>query len=145
MTTKECEKRGREIFAHLCKAQSAETRDEYNHVDVGVTAGTNTFNVEIKYRDFPCSLYAKGGYLLEKIKYDALLAAYKKTGSIPYYVNYFSDGLGINWDLRKISKPEFVWRLLPAGTADDCGKKKVWKLVAYISGDEGFKFNYEEQ
>ena len=145
MTFKECEIRGREIFASLCRVPSAETRDTYNRVDVGVTAGTKTFNVEIKYRDFPSTLYEKDGYILEKKKYDALLEAYKQTGSVPTYVNYFSDGIGFSWDLRKISEPVWVWRLLPKESADGGDNEKIWKQVAYIMGEEGNKFNYAEQ
>ena len=115
-------------------------------IDTSFTADTKyrknlTANVEIKDRDIEYTKYPN--YWLEKIKYDALVGAYKETGSLPIYLNFFKNNIGFYWNLLKI-QPKWVWRLATETTADGTyGQNKVWKLVTFVYPEEGKRFKYE--
>ena len=120
--------------------------EQDSKIDSSFTADTKnrknlTANVEIKDRDIEYTKYPD--YWLEKIKYDALIAAYKETGSLPIYLNFFRNNIGFYWNLLRI-KPNWVWRQATETTADGTyGQKKVWKLVTFVYPKEGKRFIYE--
>ena len=91
----------RDFINSLTEVKFEFTDDEYDHIDCFATAGTRTFAIEIKNRDIPMNRYEKKGYILEKIKYDALIDTYKTKGYIPLYRCYFQDGQ-LTWDLTEI-------------------------------------------
>lgn len=74
--------------------------EEYSTIDgtaVRVTPErTNSYNVELKYREMPHDRY--GGYFLECDKY-AELRRYSDNGYIPLYINFFSDGYTAIWNV----------------------------------------------
>lgn len=141
----EHEQTGREKFKkNISKGFKYEfTEDPYAKWDVSTTGRGHTYNVEIKDRDILFTKYLAEGYMLEKIKYDALMEAYEQTGSIPIYLNYFQEGVGFTWNLTKVNP---VWRKAwcTETTADGTyGQKKVLKTVTYLFPKDGTRFNYE--
>lgn len=118
------------------------TEQQYDPWDVSSTGHGHTFNIEIKDRDIEYTKYESEGYWLEKTKYDALMEAYRTTGSIPIYLNFFRGGIGFYWDLREI-KPTWVSRLATKSTADGSyGEEKVWKTVTFVFPKDGNKIRY---
>ena len=83
----DCELSGREKYernTHL----PHEFMGQNDPWDVSSSGYIETYNIEIKDRDILYTKYARQGYWLEKFKYDALMAAYQETGSIPIYLNF---------------------------------------------------------
>ena len=143
MTFQQHEDKGREKYEAMCRIPHDYTKGQYAKWDVSATAKTDTFNIELKDRDIPYTRYADEGFLLEKIKYDALLEAYRETGSIPIYMNFFQDNVGYYWNLLDI---EPVWETVncTTTTADGTyGNKRVGKLVTKLLPVDGVRFNYE--
>lgn len=143
MNFSEHEDKGREKFKRNCKHAYQFTPNKFDKWDASTTGEGKTFNIEIKDRDIPYEKYEADGFLLEKIKYDALIAAYKQTGSIPIYLNFFQANTGFWWDLRGIN-PTWEKRWCTSTTADDTyGEKKELKDVTFVYPSEGRKFRYE--
>lgn len=114
--------------------------------DVSATGHGKTFNIEIKDRDIDIDKYANEGYWLEKTKYDALMQAYRETGSLPIYLNYFLNNEGIYWNLLRLDPTQIKWRRRYATktTADGTyGEKKVLKTVVFLFPYQGNRFQYE--
>lgn len=110
--------------------------------DVSSSAILETYNIEIKDRDILYTKYARQGYWLEKYKYDALMAAYQETGSIPIYLNFFKNNIGYYWDLRN-AEPKWVWKEATKTTANGTyGEEKTWKRVTFLYPIEGRRFKY---
>lgn len=142
-TFSESELSGREKYRRNANNPYEFTEDPYAPWDVSSTGKVHTYNTEIKDRDIPYTKYEKEGYWLEKIKYDALIKAYKETGSLPIYLNYFQDGIGFWWNLLNV-QPEWEWRWATDTTANGTyGQKKVKKLVTFVFPKDGKQFNYE--
>lgn len=142
MTFQGYEDKGRQKFEGICHKPHEYTKGMYDKWDVSVTADTDTFNLELKDRDIPFEKYAHKGFLLERIKFDALLAAYRETGSKPIYMNFFQEGVGMWWNLLEV---EPVWKVILCTdtTADGTyGNKKVDKEVVLLSTESGRKFRY---
>ena len=145
MTYEEHEERGREKFERNCKLPHTFT-NQSDKWDVSTTGHDNTFNIEIKDRDIPYTKYAEEGYWLEKIKYDALMQAFSKTGSLPIYLNYFQDNIGIYWKLSALDTTKIKWvqRYATKSTAEGTyGAERVLKTVMFLLPDDGRKFKYE--
>lgn len=137
MTFMEREAIGRTIFASITTLPHEFTPWKYDRYDVSITAGTVTANAEIKYRYILRTKWDANGYWLEKTKYDALMEAYHKTGSIPIFYTFLRDGVGYRWDLRKLN-PEWKWEWATETTAEgQYGEKKVRKLVCHPLPKEG--------
>lgn len=142
LTFEEHEDKGRGKFARNCTIAYEFNRDKYGFCDVSTTGHGKTFNIELKDRDIEYNKYPD--YWLEKIKYDALIAAYMETGSLPIYLNFFRNNIGFYWNLLKLKEPKWVWRQATATTADGTyGKEKVWKQVTFVTPEQGRKFKYE--
>ena len=137
----DCELSGREKYernTHL----PHEFMGQNDPWDVSSSAILETYNIEIKDRDILYTKYARQGYWLEKFKYDALMAAYIETGSIPIYLNFFRNNVGYYWDLRN-AEPKWVWKEATKTTANGTyGEEKVWKLVTFLYPIEGRRFKY---
>ena len=137
----EHEDKGRAKYARNATIAYEFMRPKFSNWDVSSTGHGKTFNIEIKDRDIEYTKYPN--YWLEKIKYDALVGAYKETGSLPIYLNFFKNNIGFYWNLLKI-QPKWVWRLATETTADGTyGQNKVWKLVTFVYTEEGKRFSYE--
>lgn len=137
-TFEEREEMGRTIFASIADNSDYEfTKGKFDSWDVSGTADTSTYNAEIKYRFILRDKYDKEGYWLEKIKYDALMDAYKKTKSIPYFITFVRNGVGYCWNLLDL-KP--VWTKEWATTSSAGGtykKGEEEKLVYHPLPSEG--------
>ena len=137
----DCELSGREKYernTHL----PHEFMGQNHPWDVSSSAILETYNIEIKDRDILYTKYARQGYWLEKLKYDALMAAYIETGSIPIYLNFFRNNIGYYWDLRN-AEPKWVWKEATKTTANGTyGEEKAWKLVTFLYPIEGRRFKY---
>ena len=137
----DCELSGREKYernTHL----PHEFMGQNDPWDVSSSAILETYNIEIKDRDILYTKYARQGYWLEKLKYDALMAAYQETGSIPIYLNFFKNNIGYYWDLRN-AEPKWVWKEATKTTANGTyGEEKAWKLVTFLYPIEGRRFKY---
>lgn len=143
MTYQEHEDKGREKYDRICTIAHEFTKDKFAKWDVSATGESHTFNVEIKDRDIPFTKYEADGYLLEKNKFDALLEAYRETGSIPVYLNFFQGNTGIWWDLRDIN-PKWEKRWCTSTTAEGTyGQNKELKDVTFVFPNDGRKFRYE--
>lgn len=137
MTFQEHEGICRTIYSSITKFPHEFTEGQYDSYDGSVTAGTITANVELKFRYILREKYDDKGYWLEKTKYDALMQAYRETGSIPLFYTFVRNGVGYYWDLRKL-KPEWKLEWATATTADgQYGKKKVQKEVCHPFPNEG--------
>lgn len=107
------------------------TESKYDPVDGYLTGKTGTEVVfELKKRDINSGTYEKEGYIIEKVKYDALMDNYRKTNHIPYYVNIFNDCIKM-WDIRDL-KPDFETKYCTATTAENYKKGGKPKLVYLI-------------
>lgn len=107
------------------------TESKYDPVDGYLTGQTGTEVVfELKKRYNNSKDYEKEGYIIEKVKYDALMDSYKKTNHIPYYVNIFQDCIKM-WDIREL-KPSFETKYCTATTAENYKKGGKPKLVHLI-------------
>lgn len=139
----EHEDKGRAKYARNATIAYEFMQPKFANWDVSSTGYGKTFNIEIKDRDIDIDKYANEGYWLEKTKYDALMQAYRETGSLPIYLNFFKNNIGFYWNLLKI-QPKWVWRLATETTADGTyGQNKVWKLVTFVFPKEGKRFKYE--
>lgn len=65
-----------------------------------------TAMAEIKVRE--CSIKSFNGYVIEKSKYDYLMANAKQYDNL-YYINFFHDGFMV-WDLKTISPDKINWK-----------------------------------
>ena len=118
------------------------TQGKFDPWDVSVTAKTTTYNIEIKDKNEPMSKWEDEGFMLEILKYVKLMGAYKATGSLPIYLNFFSNGEGFSCNLADI-KPKWEFRLCTKTTEDGTyGKEKEWKYVTMIPSDKVKKFKY---
>lgn len=150
-TFSECEKSGRRKAHGFLRRylRLEDMLDPYWNWDMsgtGRTDNTRTYNFEIKDRDIQYALYASKGFILEYTKYDALMKAHRKTGSLPYYLNFFQDGIGMSWNLLKLKEHRWFWKWCTETTADGTyGEKKVLKYVTYVFPDEGKQFIYDEE
>lgn len=77
--------------------------------------------------------YADEGYILEKIKYDALWKDYQK-GNDGWYINIFDDCMMI-WDISTIL-PTFEWVNCTGTTVVNYQKGAVPKLCHLLTPDE---------
>lgn len=139
----DCELSGRLKYERNTRLPHEFTPRQYDAWDVSSTGHGETYNIEIKDRDIEYSKYAKEGYWLEKVKYDALMAAYAETGSIPIYLNFFKNNVGYYWDLRR-TDPKWVWKQATKTTADGTyGEERVSKQVTFLLPIDGRRFRYE--
>lgn len=137
----DCEYSGRLKYERNTKLEHKFT-DIHEKWDVSSSGYGHTYNIEIKDRDIPYTLYEHFGYILEKIKYDALMAAYEETGSIPIYLNFFQNNIGYYWDLRDL-KPVWQKKWCTSTTAEGTyGDKREWKDVVLVYPNEGKQFRY---
>ena len=90
------------------------SEDPFSIIDASETARTDsslTYDIEYKYRhllrgDYRRERYDREGWWFEKTKYDALMEAYYRTGSLPCYYVFLPRGEGYAWSLKNI-KPEW--------------------------------------
>ena len=117
------------------------TPGKYDNIDNFATAhtpyGDLTYANEIKNREIPLDLYANGGYILEEVKYNALMEAHDSSGYTPLYINYFNDGR-IVWDITTIQNVENRWimKWCTQTTATNYGNR-VLKKVLLLDQKEG--------
>lgn len=137
MTFLEHEEIGRTIYSSIMEFPHEFTQGKYDSYDASVTAGTITANAEIKFRFILREKWDSKGYWLEKTKYDALMDAYRATGSLPMFYTFLLNGVGYRWDLRKL-KPNWVWKLATDVSAEGrYNERKVWKLVCHPMPKDG--------
>lgn len=107
------------------------TPTKFDKVDGVMTLKTydKPITFEIKRRNINSEQYKKEGYIIEKIKYDALSKA-----EIGWYINIFDDCIKI-WDISKLS-PTFEWKYCTATTATNYKKGEKPKLVHLITEEE---------
>lgn len=75
--------------------------------------------------------------LIEKDKYDSLLARATQYGTKPYYVNSTPEGIFV-FNLSTLPTPEWEVRLMPK-TSHFSNREKVEKVVGYLSIKKGLK------
>ena len=75
--------------------------------------------------------------LLEKDKYDSLLARATEYGTKPYYVNSTPEGIFV-FNLSVLQTPEWELRLMPK-TSHFSNREKVEKVVGYLPITKGLK------
>lgn len=137
MTTQEYEQKGRQKLKADFDASDCEmiyefTDERYDSIDCFATACTGVrYAIEIKNRDISISKYDK--ILLEKVKYDALIDAYKK-GYRPIYRCYFKDGC-LTWDLSLINIDNRVEQM-PCAISTQEYDRKVEKTVIMLKKEE---------
>ena len=75
--------------------------------------------------------------LIEKMKYDFLLAEAEKLGYTPWYVNWTPDGI---WAYNLKTQPEITWaeKWLPS-TTEFANKNNKMKLVGFLHTDYGVR------
>ena len=118
------------------------TTDKFDRLDCFSTAYTPNKNItyanEIKNRDILIDSYAKDGFIMEKIKYEALMEAHTESGYTPLYINYFTDGR-IVWDVTTLQNVQdrWEWKWCTETTADNYRKKMVLKEVILLYPQEG--------
>lgn len=133
---------GRKIYDSISRIPHEYTNGQFDSFDASATAKTSTFNIEIKYRFILREKYDDKGYYLEKIKYDALMDAYKETGSIPLFFTFVRGGVGYYWDLRKLN-PVWKWELATSTSASGTyGEKKELKEVCHPFPSEGVEISW---
>lgn len=124
-------------FSHAkCEMMYEFTEDKYDHVDCYATAETGQkYSIEIKDRDIPIKKYEEDGYILELIKYKALMEDYDR-GYKPIYRNYFTDGV-LTWNVAEIENAlDRVEKKWCTETTVNYGKKRVLKDVIMLKKDE---------
>lgn len=141
---------GRKKMLHLFKRQGITdfefTDGQYDNWDASYTAGTDTANVEIKNRDIPFDKYASEGYMIEQIKWNALMEAKERTGSEPLFFIFFQNGQGIWFNLSELD-PKREWKEMwcTKSTANDTyGKVKELKTFTLVFPNDGHRFTYDE-
>lgn len=107
------------------------TPSKYDRVDGYMKAPNADCSVwfEIKRRNIKSTDYEEEGYILEKIKYDALSEKYRN-GDLGWYINIFDDCIKI-WDVSLIT-PKFEWMNCTATTVKNYKKGEKPKLVHLI-------------
>lgn len=107
------------------------TPSKYDKVDGYMSAPHQNNKVwfEIKRRNIQSADYEKEGYILEKIKYDALHKVYSN-GDYGWYINIFDDCIKI-WDVSLLT-PKFEWKNCTATTVENYKKGEKPKLVYLI-------------
>ncbi len=101
---KKAENIGRRYFKNVAASLGIEenelifTEGDYD----GHDAETPKAIIEIKVRTISSTKYRD--FILEFKKLEYMLKASKSVGKIPYYVNFFSDGVVMFWDLRKVKE-----------------------------------------
>lgn len=137
MTFEQREEIGRTIYDSLTTLAHQFTRISASW-DVSATGETNTFNIEIKYRYISREKYDEKGYWLEKTKYDALMDAYNKTGSLPIFITFLKDGIGYCWNLLDLQDLKWGKVLATSSTADGTyAKDKRYKEVCFPFPNQG--------
>lgn len=110
------------------------TTDQFDRLDCFSTAYTPTYTErfanEVKNREIPIELYAKDGFILEEIKYNALMEAHTQSGYTPLYINYFNDGR-IVWDVTTLQNVQNRWimKWCSETTATNYGKRVLKKVI----------------
>ena len=102
------------------------SEDPMHKIDASETARTDsslTYVIEYKYRhllrgDARRERYNRDGWWLERTKYDALMEAYYKTGSLPCYYVFLPRGEGYAGSLKNV-KPE--WKSIMANDITSAG------------------------
>ena len=138
------EDKGRAKFERMYGRYPHEfTKGKYDSYDVSMTAGTVSYNVEIKDKNEPIEKWEKDGFILEVDKYLNLMREYWKTGSLPIYLNFFNNGDGFSCNLTEIN-PVWEWKPCTKTTAAGTyGEEKIMKYVYMIPADNVKKFKYE--
>lgn len=131
MTYLDYEKKGRKKLIEDFNNSNCEMIYEFTDIALSVdcfaTACTGEkYAIEVKDRDIPIEKYST--YLLEKRKYDILMAAHNDSGYTPIYRCYFQDGV-LTWDLSRIDINDRVEELKCTQTTVDYGHKVVKKLI----------------
>lgn len=86
----------------------------YEKYDAVICSGDTEYIVEIKCR--AAEMNTNWGYMIEKDKYDYLIAAHKKNNLVPLYINFYPNGTQI-WNLLD-NKLEFNETLKPSNSVD---------------------------
>lgn len=108
------------------------TPTKFDKVDGVMTLKTydKPITFEIKRRNINSEQYKKEGYIIEKIKYDALSVV----DGYGWYINIFDDCIKI-WDITTLA-PHFEWKYCTATTAINYKKGEKPKLVHLIKENE---------
>lgn len=110
------------------------TAGKYDNIDCFSTAYTPIKNItyanEIKNREINIDTYANDGFILEEVKYNALMEAHTQSGYTPLYINYFNDGR-IVWDVTTLRNVQNRWimKWCTKTTAENYGKRVLKKVI----------------
>ena len=116
---------------------------EFDKVDAFSTGQTGRCTYEIKNRNILSTKYDT--YLLELDKYNALMYEYTEEGYTPYYINFFSDGICIMWDVSKIDIEDRVeLKYCTNKTAIGYKRGEKQKKVILLKPEEGNRFRYDQ-
>lgn len=118
--------------------------------DANVSSQTGTAIVEIKDRDIQYDAYdrpgKRDGYMIEKLKYEPMMAAYEASGCTPIFMIFFQDGIGYWWDLSEYDSDNIKWEKMwcTHTTANGTyGKHKKLKTFFNVFLKDGKRFYYE--
>lgn len=133
------EKKSRDAMFQAFSAYTKAIRftDTSCRVDGYLTGNTGTRVVfETKLRDIPLKTYKKDGFLIEKIKWDALKHYKELTNEDKaLFINILRD-MDLVWDISKLPEPKWEIRNCTLTTAEDYGKKRVPKVVGFLKLDD---------
>lgn len=139
MTYKEYETKGRkklkaEFDNAECEMMYEFTNERYDSIDCFATACTGQrYAIEIKDRDISIDKYNK--IMLEVIKYDALMTAYKESGYTPVFRVYYRDG-ELTWNVSKLKNVESRIREMSCAASTQNYQHKVKKKIIMLEKEE---------
>lgn len=142
MTPQEYEDKGRkkleEDFINAeCEMMYEFTEGQYDSVDCFATACTGErFAIEIKNRDISIDKY--NDVLLEMIKYNALMTAYKESGYTPVFRVYYRDGT-LTYNLLNIKDVENRVEEMPCAESTYNYDHKVMKKIIMLKKEEALE------
>ena len=113
-----------------------ETPNKYDVYDAGYTYNEQDYIIEIKYRNYKHNHFST--WLLEQEKSKALFNIAE--GKSIHYVNIFTDGTLLIWNLRKLPILEAKSEMHVKTTAEESVKKQ--KEVYHLPTSLAKKFNY---
>ncbi len=97
--------------------------DSNKSYDAVIISGDTEYILEMKVRvyDAPATFFL--GYMVERPKYEYLMKQHKELGLIPLYLNFFSSGGVLIWNLLECTEPK--WSLKNCQANDQSLEKQM--------------------
>jgi len=150
-TEQELKVKEQHILTRLFRTKECLTKNKFDPIDLYIEYKDKIIIGEYKDRDFSHKTF---DWILEKKKYESIInkqLPINNTKPVKYlYINTFTDGYILIWDLQQIFKKhikesDWKWELLnetTVGRFKNSGKK-VWKQVYLLDQEwSTFKIKY---